>query len=215
MNGRRLVRYRFGERMVHWAAAVSYVYLMLTGLALWTPALFWIAVALGGGFLTRMLHPWVGVFFAAVVIWMWAMWRRHMRVTAADRKWRAAMAHYIRNEDDRVPGAGKFNYGQKALFWVMVWGTVALLVTGLVLWVPDAVPPHLRLLRDAAILGHAVAALITIGGFIVHLYMGIAVVPGGLSAMTHGEVTEEWARHHHPRWLDDLPERGRRGQPLT
>ena len=215
MNERRIVRYRFGERMVHWAAAISYVYLLLTGLALWTPALYWIAVVLGGGFLTRALHPWVGVFFTGIVIWMWAMWRRDMRVTAADREWRAAMAQYIRNEDDRVPAAGRFNYGQKALFWLMVWGAVALLVSGLVLWVPDAVPVNLRVLRDAAILVHAVAALVTIGGFIVHLYMGIAVVPGGLSAITHGEVTEEWARHHHPRWLDDAPERGERGQPLA
>ena len=43
----------------------------------------------------------------------------------------------------------------------------------------------------------------TIGGFIVHLYMGLAVVPGGLSAILHGEVTERWARHHHPLWLAD------------
>lgn len=215
MTERRIVRYRFAERMVHWAAAVSYVYLLLTGLALWTPALFWIALVLGGGFLTRAVHPWVGVFFAVIVVWMWVMWRRDMHVTAADREWRGAMAQYIRNEDDRVPAAGRFNYGQKALFWVMVWGAVALLVSGLVLWWPDAVSSNLRVLRDAAILVHAVAALVTIGGFIVHLYMGIAVVPGGLSAMTHGEVTEEWARHHHPRWLDELPERGRGGQPLT
>ena len=203
MTGRRIVRYRFGERMVHWAAAVSYVYLLLTGLAFWTPALYWIAIVLGGGFLTRMMHPWVGVFFAAIVVWMWTIWRRDMRVTAADREWRAAMGHYIRNEDARVPATGRFNYGQKSLFWVMAWGAVALLVSGLVLWVPDAVPRDLRLLREAAILVHAVSALVTIAGFIVHLYMGIAVVPGGLSAMTHGEVTEEWARQHHPRWLDE------------
>ena len=30
------------------------------------------------------------------------------------------MGHYVRNEDARVPAAGRFNYGQKQLFWVMV-----------------------------------------------------------------------------------------------
>ena len=199
----KIVRYRFDERLMHWAAAVSYVYLLLTGLAFWTPALYWISTVLGGGFLARAMHPWVGLVFAAVVAWMFVLWRRDMRVTAADREWRAAMAHYIRNEDARVPGAGRFNYGQKSLFWVMVGGAVALLVSGLVLWMPDAVPRDLRVIREVAILVHAVSALVTIAGFIVHLYMGIAVVPGGLSAMTHGEVSEEWARHHHPRWLDD------------
>ena len=202
-SGRRIVRYHFPERLMHWAAAIAYVYLLLTGLAFWTPALYWLAIVLGGGFLSRALHPIVGVLFAAVVVWMYAMWRRDMRTTAEDRRWRKAMPQYIRNEDHAVPPAGRFNYGQKALFWVMVWGTLALLVSGVVLWFPDAVPPDLRVIREVAVLMHSIAALVTIAGFIVHLYMGLAVVPGGLSAMLHGEVSEEWARHHHPLWVDD------------
>ena len=199
----RLVRYAFPERVVHWAAALSYLYLLLTGLAFWTPALYWIAIVLGGGFLSRALHPIVGILFAAIIVWMFTLWRRDMRITPADRQWRRAMAHYARNEDHRVPPAGRFNYGQKALFWVMAWSTLALLASGLVLWFPQAIPRDLRLVREAAILVHSVAALLTIGAFIVHLYMGLAVVPGGLSAMLHGEVSEQWARHHHPLWADE------------
>jgi formate dehydrogenase subunit gamma len=195
-----IVRYAFRERVVHWLAAISYVYLLLTGLAFWTPALYWLALVLGGGFLARALHPWAGILFAVVVAWMFTLWRRDMQATPEDRAWRRAMPAYIRNQDDRVPGAGRFNYGQKSLFWLMVWGALALLVSGLVLWFPDAVSRDLRVLREIAVLVHAVAALLTIGGFIVHLYMGLAVVPEGLSAMLHGEVTEEWARHHHPLW---------------
>ena len=45
---------------------------------------------------------------------------------------------------------------------------------------------------------------VTIGGFIVHIYMGVAVVPGGLSAILHGDVSEEWARQHHPLWRKPL-----------
>jgi formate dehydrogenase subunit gamma len=206
-----IVRYAFGERLVHAFAALSYVYLLLTGLAFWTPALYWIAIALGGGFLSRMLHPWVGVGFAVVVLWMFVMWRRDMRTTPADREWRRALMHYVCNEDDRVPGAGRFNFGQKQLFWIMVWGAFALLVSGLVLWFPDSIPWALRGVREAAVLVHAVAALVTIGGFIVHLYMGLAVVPGGLNAILHGHVSEEWARHHHPLWLDTLASSGTAG----
>jgi formate dehydrogenase subunit gamma len=206
MRTGRIVRYRFGERLVHWIAALSYVYLLLTGLAFWTPALYWLAIVLGGGFLARAMHPIVGVLFAAIVLWMYAMWRRDMRVTAADRRWRKAMGHYARNEDDRVPPAGRFNYGQKALFWVMVWAALVLLASGLVLWFPEAFASDRRIVRDVAVLVHAVAALITIGAFIVHLYMGLAVVPEGLSAMLHGEVSDEWARHHHPLWVDEEKE---------
>ena len=55
------------------------------------------------------------------------------------------------------------------------------------------------------------AALVTIGGFIIHLYMGLAVVPEGLSAMLHGEVSEKWARHHHRLWADEM----KRGAPSS
>ena len=53
-----------------------------------------------------------------------------------------------------------------------------------------------------------IAALATIGGFIIHLYMGLAVVPEGLHAIVHGDVTEEWARHHHALWLAQVQSAG-------
>jgi formate dehydrogenase subunit gamma len=199
----RIVRYKFGERVAHMAAAFSYVYLVLTGLAFWMPSLFWLAVVLGGGFLARALHPWIGIVFSVVVAWLFVKWRREMATTDADRAWRKAIGHYIRNEDDRVPPAGKFNFGQKQLFWLMVWGGLALLVSGLALWVPDVMPP---IVRPWAVLVHGLASLVTIAGFIVHVYMGLAVVPGGLHAIVNGEVTEEWARHHHPLWAAEVSE---------
>lgn len=199
----RIVRYVFRERLVHALAAVSFVYLLLTGLAFWTPALYWLATVLGGGYLSRALHPIVGVFFAGVVVAMFVEWRGVMRTTAADREWRRSVVHYIRNDDSRVPGAGRFNYGQKLMFWAMVWGTLALLISGVVLWFPATVPAAWRAGRELAILVHAISGLVTIGAFIVHLYMGLAVVRGGLDAVLRGEVSEEWARHHHPLWLDE------------
>lgn len=201
---RRIVRYAFVERLTHAAAGLSYVYLLLTGLAFWTPALYWLAIVLGGGYLSRLLHPWVGLIFAAAVGWMYVIWRGDMQTTPDDRAWRKAMRHYIRNEDAQVPPAGRFNYGQKLLFWLMFFGGIALLLSGVVLWFVDAIPWELRWLRYIATIGHAVAALATIGAFIIHIYMGLAVVPGGLSAVIHGEVTEDWARHHHPLWVSKI-----------
>lgn len=208
-NSTRIVRYTLSERLVHALAAMSYVYLLLTGLAFWTPALYWLAIFLGGGFLSRLLHPWVGVFFALVVARMFVSWRRDMRTTAADREWRSAILAYIRNEDARVPPVGRFNFGQKQLFWVMAWSALLLLISGAVLWFPNAMPASLSVVRQAAVLVHAVTALVTIGVFIVHLYMGIAVVPGGLHAILHGDVSAAWAQHHHKLWADSLRERQR------
>src|SRR5688572_30828386 len=93
----RLIRYSFRERVMHGFAALSYVYLLLTGLAFWTPALYWLAVMLGGGYLSRVLHPWIGLVFSAAVVWMFVVWRRDMHVTPEDRAWRRAMRHYVRN----------------------------------------------------------------------------------------------------------------------
>jgi len=200
----RVLRYTFRERAVHATAAVTYVYLLLTGLAFWTPGLYWLAIALSGGYVSRVLHPWVGLGFSATLVWMFFIWRRDMRTTAEDRAWRRAIGHYVRHEDAHVPAAGRFNYGQKLLFWLMVWAGLALLVSGLGLWFVASIPWELRSVRYTATVVHAVAALLTIGGFIVHVYMGIAVVPGGLHAILHGEVSEEWARRHHPLWLERL-----------
>jgi formate dehydrogenase subunit gamma len=197
----KIVRYNLQERTVHAFAALSYLYLLLTGLAFWTPALYWLAIVLGGGYLSRLLHPWVGLIFTAAVLVMWATWRRDMKTTPEDIAWRKAMLHYVRNEDAQVPPVGRFNYGQKQLFWVMTIGGVALLLSGLVLWGVALVPAELNWLRYASVLVHSIAALITIGAFIVHIYMGIAVVPGGLSAIVHGTVTRDWARQHHPLWF--------------
>jgi formate dehydrogenase subunit gamma len=212
-GGKAIVRYTFVERMLHALAAISFVYLLLTGLAFWTPGLFWIAEALGGGFLSRLLHPWAGIVFFAFVVWMLLIWSADMRTTDADRAWRRAIGHYARNEDDDVPVVGRFNYGQKMFFWGMLWASVLLLVSGLVLWFPNSVPPSASWLLQAAIMTHALSALVAIGLFIVHIYMGVAVVPGSVHAIIHGDVTTDWARHHHRLWADELT--GRSTNPST
>ncbi len=201
LPGGRILRYTFVERMVHWAAGLAYVYLLLTGLAFWSPWLYWMAIVLGGGRASSALHPWVGLLFMAAVYRMFLMWRDDMRITPQDRKWTQAIRHYVRHEDEEMPPVDRFNAGQKYLFWLMFWGGVALTLSGLVLWFTDLIPWSLRFLRYLAVLVHAVAALLTIGGFIIHVYMGTAVVRGGFSSVIRGEVTQAWAKMHHPLWL--------------
>jgi formate dehydrogenase subunit gamma len=200
----RIVRYHFNERVMHAVAALVFMYVLLTGLALWTPALYWIGTVLGGGFLVRMLHPWAGLLLLAIVVWMLGLWHGDMRTTPADRAWRRSMLKYIRNDDRDVPAAGRFNYGQKVFFWTMIWGTLALVVSGVVLWFPEEIPPAARALREIAVLVHVITALVVIAAFIVHVYMGVAVVPGSVGAIVHGDVTADWARHHHRLWADEV-----------
>ena len=58
-----VLRYNLRERLTHWVAAAAYIYLLSTGLAFWSPWLFWLAAALGGAQVSRMLHPWAGLLF--------------------------------------------------------------------------------------------------------------------------------------------------------
>jgi len=197
----RVLRYNFRERMVHWTAAISYVYLLLTGLAFWSPWLFWIAVVMGGGSVSRMLHPWAGLVFMFAVVLMYGMWADQMRETPADKAWWEAIGSYITNEDEKVPAVGRFNGGQKLLFWGFFWCTVLLLLSGIVLWLPHDFPAMVRL---AAIFVHPVAALITIGLFMLHLYMGTAFERGAFGSVIRGDVSKAFAMRHHRTWFEEI-----------
>ena len=203
-DGQPIVRYTLRERVMHWLAGLSYLYLLLTGLALFSPHLYWLAAVLGGGPTIRFWHPWVGVLFAIAIIWMDWMWRGEMQTTDADREWNRHVEAYIENHDAEVPPVGRFNPGQKQFYWVMLFGMILLLITGIVMWFPEYVPWSVRELRSVAVVLHEIGALITIGAFIIHVYMGLFVVPGGFRAIVHGYVSRGWAKTHHRLWYDRI-----------
>jgi len=202
-NG-RVLRYSFHERLVHWLAGFSYLYLLLTGLAFWSPWLFWLATVLGGPTISRELHPWFGLIFVFATFLMYGMWGRQMHETETDKQFWGAVGHYIRNEDELVPPADRFNAGQKLLFWGFFWCGILLLLSGLVLWFPHLIPWSLRYFRYAAVLVHASCALLTIGLFIIHVYMGTAMERGAFGSMTRGDVSTAWARSFHRLWYEHL-----------
>jgi formate dehydrogenase subunit gamma len=199
-----ILRYSFKERLVHWMAGLSYVYLLLTGLAFWSPWLFWLAIMLGGGQISRMLHPWVGLIFIVAVLLMFALWAPQMRITDTDRAWFRSMRHYIRNEDDQMPPVGRYNAGQKLLFWGFFFCGILLFLSGLVLWLPEYIPWSLRWLRYIAVVLHASSALLTIGLFMIHVYMGVFAERGAIDSVIYGDVTEDFAKRFHPAWYEEL-----------
>ncbi len=200
----RVLRYSFHERLVHWGAGFSYVYLLLTGLAFWSPWLFWIATVLGGPTVSRELHPWVGLIFVFATLLMYGMWGAQMHETQSDKEFWRAVRHYIRNEDELVPSADRFNAGQKLLFWGFFWCGILLLLSGLILWFPQLVPWNLRYLRYFAVIVHPVCALLTIGLFIIHVYMGTAMERGAFGSIIRGDVSTAWARRYHRVWFEQL-----------
>jgi formate dehydrogenase subunit gamma len=199
-----VLRYNLKERLTHWVAAGSYIYLLATGLAFWSPWLFWIAVVLGGGPVSRMLHPWAGLVFTGAVVYMFMMWSKQMRFEPVDREWWQSLHYYIRNEDDKMPPAGRYNAGQKMLFWTFFWAGLVLLLTGLVLWFPERIPWSWRWLRYTAVLLHPIAALITIANFMIHIYMGVFAERGAFGSVIRGDVSMAFAKRYHPGWYKEI-----------
>ena len=211
-NDEMIPRYSFAERANHWIGALTYTYLLMTGLAFWSPYLYWLAAVVGGGPVARSWHPWVGLIFAASVFWTFKEWRRDMQMDESDRAWAKAIPYYIENEDDKLPPVGRFNYGQKLFFWGIFYGVILLLLSGIALWYTEALPWSLRFVRYAAILIHASVALITIGLFLIHVYMSAILEEGSLTSMIHGKVTSAWAWTFHRSWYDQVS-RGTRRTP--
>jgi len=198
---KRVLRFSAPERMVHWAVALAFLYTMLTGLPFWSPRLYWIAAVFGGGETAGSWHPWAGILYALLLAVMSRSWIGMMRLDAEDRRWLRLAHRYAVHDESDLPDAGRFNAGQKMLFWLQATSALLLLSSGLVLWWPGSVP---RTLRELAILVHPVTAVASIGGLIVHIYMSTTVVPGAFRGMTRGWVTLNWASSHHPKWYRQL-----------
>ncbi|MGB9121254.1 MAG: formate dehydrogenase subunit gamma [Candidatus Angelobacter sp.] len=197
-------RYTFAERAYHWINAIAYTYLMLTGLALFTPLAYWLAYVLGGPATIRYWHPWIGLIYLATIFWMHRMWKRDMQKIPEDERWSKNIRAYAENRDELMPPQGRFNAGQKQFWWVMLYCTFILLITGIIMWIPEKMPRELHWVLPITIFIHSATALITIAAFIIHVYMSVWVTPGSVKAMVEGHVSTNWARTHHRLWYEKI-----------
>src|SRR5436853_4297982 len=109
----QVVRYTLLERVNHWINAISYSYLLATGLALFTPHLYWLAAVLGGGPTVRFWHPWMGLVYMASLLWMNSAWKRDMVTTAEDLEWQKHLKDYMENRDEKVQTQHRYKARQK------------------------------------------------------------------------------------------------------
>lgn len=203
-------RYRGFTRANHWLTAASLIVLALSGLALFHPALFFLTGLFGGGQTTRWLHPFVGIllFFSFLVLFL-QLWRLNLP-RPEDVTWVENIDELLKGHEDKLPELGKYNAGQKFIFWGMSALIVVLITSGVMIW--EQYFPHLVSIpvRRWAVLTHALAAVGIILIFILHVYAAIWT-RGTLRAMTRGTVTGGWAWRHHRKWLRELAGRDRRG----
>lgn len=193
-------RYSHGERLTHWAVAVAYVALFLSGLALFHPFFYWTSALFGGGPLMRIIHPFLGAAFG-VLFYAYALRLVHDNLLVpSDRRWLAGMFRYMNKRGEPVPVEGKYNAGQKLMYWSMIVVIALLFVSGIAMWRPWFAPGVPLGLRRVANVVHAVMAFVMFVGIGIHIYAAYWT-KGSMRAMTRGTVSRAWARAHHPGWL--------------
>lgn len=204
MNRSRLIeRYTPGERVNHWLVAIAFVLLALSGLALFHPAFYWMTALFGGGTWTRILHPFIGVFMFVMFFILAVRMFRHNKFDRSDKQWLKQFDDVINNREDKLPEVGRYNAGQKVLYFGLIILMLGLLLSGVVMWREFfGLYFTTEIIRVASVV-HALFALLIICAIIVHIYAGFWV-KGSVRAMTRGTVSPGWAWKHHRAWFRQI-----------
>jgi formate dehydrogenase subunit gamma len=211
-SGRRITRFTPWERTVHWATAIAFIALAVSGIVIlfgkkimlpWMGhAVFsWLAI------ISKYLHNFAGPLFIVCSIAMFITFLRRNFFHRQDWHWIKKGGGLVTHE--HVP-AGFFNAGEKVWFW----GGVVLLgllmsATGLILDFPyvreiASGMGFTRYVTQIANYLHLLGATFYIAAAMGHSYIGTYGTPGAYDAMRHGTVDEEWARAHHELWYRDV-----------
>jgi formate dehydrogenase subunit gamma len=222
-GARRIERFTPFERSAHWANAIAFVILAISGIVMAFGKSFLLPVmglTLFGGltYVLKTLHNFAGPVFAVSLVVVFFTFLRDEWPQRGDLRWllRAGGAFSKTKEE---PPSHRFNAGEKIVFWGGVFFLGIIVVgSGLVM---DKLIPNLvyeRSTMQVAHMVHAVATVLMMCMFALHIYLGTIGMRGAYKAMRNGYVGEEWAREHHAYWYEDI-EAGRipvqRSRPLV
>ncbi len=209
MSGRTIERFSGIERFAHWLTAICFVILGLSGLnisfgrSLLLPAMgpeaFTALSAFG-----KLAHNFLSFPFVLGVLLMAVLWIRHNIFNAIDKEWFRQGGGLL--QKGVHPPAGKFNGGQKVIFWLVVLGSAALSVSGYILMFPFYVTDIAGMQLSQLV--HAIAGIVMVAVILAHIYIGSIGMEGAFDAMGSGQVDVNWAREHHSLWVKDVTARG-------
>jgi formate dehydrogenase gamma subunit len=222
--GRTVLRMNFSQRAQHFILAFSFVLLALTGFALKFPD-SWIAHLLGSD---EGIRRW-GHRIAGVVLLLAGAY--HVGYVAATRQGRslikdmfptpkdvrdvAANARYLTGLAKEKPKFGRFGYAEKMEYWAVVWGTIIMGVTGLMIWFKLTTTHWLpRWSIDVATTIHYYEAILACLAIVVWHFYHVIFDPDVYPlnrACVDGLVSPEWQEEEHP--LDTRPFNGSTKRP--
>ncbi|MFY1028053.1 formate dehydrogenase subunit gamma [Actinobacillus seminis] len=199
-NDQKIIRHKTPARLSHWLLVICFAATGLSGVAFFFPDFSWLVEILGTPQLARFVHPFMGIIMFFAFINLARIYWRHNIPEKNDWIWLKNIKEVLKGNEHAVSDNGKYNLGQKLLFWTLMLSMLLLLVTGVIMWrqyFSHNFPiPVIRI----AILLHSTCAFLLFTGILVHMYMAFWV-KGSIRGMIEGWVTVRWAKKHHPRWF--------------
>ncbi len=232
MNNKMIHRHDKGAIYIHWFNALCWIFLTLTGLGLisnehinpvgaWWPDLM--RGIFGSAETLINVHIYVGLFWAAVfliyilvrfrdslaflkevftlspardAVWMV---KRNIQLTLGNRAMKKM------GMTTEIPPQGFYNAGQKIFAQLTVIAGLILVVTGIIMFISTIIldsPTPAAWSRTI----HYLMAGLALAGLLVHIYMAAISRDErpAFKSMFSGAVPEDYARHHHELWYQEV-----------
>ena len=220
-TGRQIERFTPLERSAHWANAIAFVALAVSGVVM-AFGKFFILPVIGltlFGWLTyalKNLHNFAGPLFAVSLVIVFFTFLKDNVPRKEDWTWIVKGGGMLSGQE---VASHRFNAGEKVVFWGGVT-FLGLIIIGSGLMLDKLVPGlvYERSTMQISHMVHAVAAVLIMAMFIGHIYLGTIGMQGAYKGMRTGYVDETWAKEHHELWFDDVKSGkipAQRSQPLV
>ncbi len=156
----------------------------------------------------KYVHNFISFSFVAGLVLIIAMWIKDNIPGKIDIEWVKQGGGMLKSKH---ASAGRFNAGEKMVFWFAFWAGIAVSVSGYLLLFPFYVTNIFGMQIAQGV--HAVVAVFFIAVILAHIYIGTLGIEGAFEAMGKGEVDLNWAKEHHDVWLEDQLAKERAAMP--
>ena len=209
-SGRTILRFTSFERFVHWLTATTFVILGITGLNISFGReliLPWLGADSFSAWSewAKYAHNYLSFAFTLGVVLMFLMWIGQNFPTAVDVQW-FKMGGGMGKGHQHAP-AYKFNGGQKLLYWFIVLGGAAMMISGYALLFPFYGGLTVGTMELAEIF-HGVVGVLFVALIVAHIYLGTLGMEGAFESMVDGNVDLNWAKEHHNLWVEEETQHG-------
>ncbi len=212
-SGWKVHRFNAFERFSHWLNASSFVVLALTGLNITFGKLLLMPLIGHDAFsrvaeAAKYVHNFTGFAFIVGLASIVALWFRDNIPGKVDLVWLKEGGGFV---GQKHPPAGRFNAGEKLVFWFALGSGLAVIASGLLLLFPFYVTDIFGMQIAQGV--HAIIAVLFVAVIIAHIYIGTLGMEGAFEAMGTGYVDLNWAKEHHRLWLEQEIAKGRQPVP--